>query len=197
MSGSAIAQNWLDLDAEDARSNFDQRHQMIAQLQYTTGVGLGGGGLMDGLKGQLLRGWTLTGQLTTGSGLPFTPVYLGAVSGTGVVGALRPSLTGASLDPPAGRYLNPDAYTLPSPGEWGSAGRNSVTGPASFNFDFGIARGFQWTRRLTFDWRIDATNVLNRRTYIGVNSVLGGPQFGLPNLANTPRRLLSTMRLRF
>jgi hypothetical protein len=39
--------------------------------------------------------------------------------------------------------------------------------------------------------------VLNRETYTGVNTIFGGPQFGLPNLANTPRKIQSTLRLRF
>ena len=54
---------------------------MTAQVQYTTGVGVGGGALVDGVKGALFKGWTVTSQLTTGSGLPFTPVYLAPGSG--------------------------------------------------------------------------------------------------------------------
>ena len=76
LNGGVVAQNWRDLDAELAPSNFDQRHLVTAQFQYTSGVGVAGGALIDGLKGALLKGWTVTSQLTTGSGLPFTPVYL-------------------------------------------------------------------------------------------------------------------------
>jgi hypothetical protein len=197
LSGSAIAQDWRDLDAEQAPSNFDQRHQVAAQFQYTTGMGVAGGALLDGLKGRLFKGWTVTSQLMAGSGLPVTPVYLAAVSGTGVTGALRPSLSGAPLDAPAGYYLNPAAYTAPAPGQWGNAGRNSVVGPRQFNLAASVARTFQWTERLSLDWRIDASNVLNRETYLGVNPIFGGPLFGLPALANTPRKIQSTLRLRF
>ena len=55
LSGGAIAQDWRDLDAEQAPSNFDQRHQVTAQFQYTTGVGVAGGALLDGMKGALLQ----------------------------------------------------------------------------------------------------------------------------------------------
>jgi hypothetical protein len=197
LNGGAVAQDWRDLDAESAPSNFDQRHQVTAQFQYTSGVGVAGGALIDGVKGKLLKGWTVTSQLTAGSGLPFTPVYLAPVQGSGVTGSLRPSLTGATLTAPDGYYLNPDAYTAPAPGQWGSAGRNSVVGPTQFNMGAAVARTFQWTERLSLDWRLDFTNVLNIETYTGVNSLLGGQQFGLPSLANTPRKVLSTMRLRF
>ena len=197
LGGSAIAQNWQDLNAEMGRSNFDQRHLVVASLQYTTGIGLGNGGLMDGMKGKILAGWTIAANLTTGSGLPFTPIFLAPVAGTGIVGSLRPSLTGASTAPPPGFYLNPAAYTAPALGEFGDAPRNSVTGPAQFSLDLSVARTFQMTPRLTLDWRIDATNVLNRETFTGVNAVFGGPQFGLASQVNSPRKIVSTLRVRF
>jgi hypothetical protein len=71
--------------------------------------------------------------------------------------------------------LNPAAYEAPAPGQWGNAGRNSVTGPAQFTFNVGIGRTLQWTERVNLEWRIDATNVLNRETYTGVNAILGSP----------------------
>ena len=197
LSGASVAQDWRNLDAERAPSNFDQRHQINATFQYTTGMGVGGGALIDGLKGKLIKGWTVTGNLVAGSGLPFTPVYLSAVPGTGVTGSLRPSLTGATVAASSGYYLNPAAYTAPASGQWGDAGRNSVTGPTQFTLNAGLARTFQFTERVSLDWRIDATNVINRETYTGVNAILGGPQFGLPSQANTPRKVQSTMRLRF
>jgi hypothetical protein len=197
LNGGVVAQDWRNLDGELAPSNFDQRHQITAQFQYTSGVGVAGGALVDGVKGQLLKGWTVTSQLTTGTGLPFTPVYLAPTPGSGVTGSLRPSVTGATLTAPDGYYLNPEAYAPPAPGQWGSAGRNSVVGPAAFTLNAAVARTFQWTERLSFDWRLDFTNVLNLETYTGVNNIIGGKQFGLPSLANTPRKVLSTMRLRF
>jgi hypothetical protein len=197
LNGSAIAQNWRDLSADEGPSNFDQRHQVVSQVQYTTGIGMGGGGLMGGTRSRLFGGWTIVLQLTAGSGLPFTPVYLVPVPGTSLVRVLRPDVTGASTTPPDGAYLNPAAYTAPAPGTFGNAPRNSVRGPAQFSCDLGAARTFTLTRRLTLDWRIDATNVLNRETDTTVDAIFGGAQFGLPTQVNTPRQLLSTMRLRF
>ena len=74
-----------------APSNFDQRHQINAQFQYTTGMGVGGGALLDGVKGKLFKGWTVTGNVITGSGLPITPIIFSPVSGSGVSGPLRPN----------------------------------------------------------------------------------------------------------
>jgi len=197
LSGTAFAQNWLDLDAEQGPSAFDQRHLMTVQFQYTTGVGVAGGALVDGWRGSLLKGWTITSQLTAGSGLPLTPYYLATTPGTGFTGAIRASRTGASADAPVGYYLNPSAYTTPEPGRWGDAGRNSARGPSQFQLNAGITRTFPWGSRLNMDWRIDATNVLNSVTYSSVNALVGSPQFGLPTAANQMRRVQTSLRMRF
>ena len=78
-----------------------------------------------------------------------------------------------------------------------TAGDFSITGPAQFGLNTGLARTFTWGARLNLDWRIDATNVLNRVTYAGVNTMFGSPQFGLANRANAMRKLQSSLRLRF
>jgi hypothetical protein len=199
LNGSAIAQDWQHLDAERAPSAFDQRHQVTAQVQYTSGVGVGGGTLVDSLRGSLLKGWTVTSQLTTGSGLPLTPVYLTSVPGTGVTGTIRPDLTGVATAARSGSgfYANPAAFVAPAAGRWGNAGRNSIRGPAQFSLNASLGRSFLLSDRLTLDWRIDATNVLNRVTYSTISTVLGSPQFGLPIQANVMRKLQSSLRLRF
>jgi hypothetical protein len=195
LDGSAIAQDWQNPGAEWGPSNFDQRHLLTAQVEHTTGVGGGG---MDGLRGRLLDGWTMTSRLTVGSGLPLTPVFLTAVEGTGVIGTIRPnvdaSLAGSIAD---GSFANPDAYTPPAPGQWGNAGRNSIRGPAQFSLDAGIGRSLLFGERYTLDWRLEATNILNRVTYATVNTVVGSPQFGLPVVANPMRKIRLTARLRF
>jgi trimeric autotransporter adhesin len=184
LNGGVIAQNWLDLDAERAPSAFDQRHLLTAQVEYA--------------GTSFLRNWVFTSQLTVGSGLPATPLYLMSLAGTGLTGALRASYTGAPVDgAPPGFYVNPAAFGAPVPGEWGNAGRNSITGPAQFSLNTGITRTFLISNRWSMDWRIDATNILNRVTYAGLNTVVGSPQFGLPNRANAMRKLLSSLRVRF
>jgi carboxypeptidase family protein len=197
-TGSVIAQNWLDLKAERGRSNFDQRHQVTVETQYTSGVGLRGGALVGGWKGALLKEWTITGQLTTGSGLPLTPTYLVPVTETGITGTLRPDVTGAPLyAAPAGLSLNPAAYRPPASGQWGNARRNSITGPSQFSLNASLGRTFRWGDRFNIDLRTEATNVLNHVTFPTWNTIIGNAQFGLPTRANAMRSLQTTLRLRF
>ncbi len=197
LDGSAIAQDWRNLDGELGPSNFDQRHLVTAQFQYTSGVGISGGAMMDGMRGRLLNGWTVTSALSAGSGFPLTPVYLTSVAGTGVTGTIRPNVIGGSTSAPDGYFVNPLLYTAPTPGQWGNAGRNSIAGPHQFSFDASVGRSFLWGDRLTLDWRINATNVINRVTYAMVNTLVGSPQFGLPTLANPMRKIQSSLRVRF
>ena len=82
-------------------------------------------------------------------------------------------------------------------GHWGTAGRNSIRGPAQFGFNAGLGRSFLWGERITLDWRIDATNLLNVVTYSAINTIVGSPQFGLPVQANAMRKLQSSLRVRF
>jgi len=133
-----------------------------------------------------------------GSGLPETPVYLVAVPGTGVTGSIRPEATGAPLyAAPAGLSLNPAAYAAPSPGQWGNAGRDSVTGPAQFAFNASLGRTFRWRGRLNLDWRLDSTNLLNHVTYTTWNTTFASAQFGQPAAANAMRSVQASLRFRF
>ncbi len=193
-----IAQNWLDLAAERGLSSFDQRHLVNFQTQYTTGMGIGGGALMGGWKARMLKDWTVTTQITAGSGLPLTPTYLVPVSGTGVTGSIRPDVSGASIyAAPPGYFLNPAAYRAPAPGSWGNAGRNSITGPAQFVMNASLGRSFHLRDRLIFDFRVDAANAINNVTFPSWNTTATSAQFGLPLAANPMRSLQTTLRARF
>ena len=193
-----IAQNWLDLRGERGLSTFDQRHLLTAQLQYTTGMGLGGRTLMGGWQALLFKEWTFVTQINAGSGLPETPIFLAAVPGTGVTGTIRPDPTGAPIySAPPGLFLNPAAYAPPSHGLWGRAGRNSIIGPGEFNLNASLGRTFRLHDRLNLDFRFDATNALNHVTFPSWISIINNSQFGLPAGANPMRSMQATLRLRF
>lgn len=197
-TAAVIAQNWLDLSGERGLSPFDQRQLLKATLQYTSGMGLHGGTLAGGWRGALLKEWTFMTQITAGSGLPLTPIYLAATEGTGVTGFIRPDYTGANLyAAPAGLFLNPAAYTAPLPGEWGDAGRDSIIGPKQFALNASIARTFRLNDRLNLDLRVDSTNALNHVTFPSWNTTVTSAQFGLPNPANPMRTVQTTLRVRF
>ena len=194
----SIAQNWLDLRAERGLSTFDQRHLVTAQLQYTSGMGLGGGTLLSGWRGRMLKEWTVSTQITAGTGLPETPLYLATVPGTGFTGTIRPNLTGASMtQAPAGYFLNDAAYAAPPAGQWGTARRDSITGPNQFTLNSSLARTFRLQSRFNLDVRVDATNTLNHGVFTAWNTTVNSTTFGLPATVNPMRSMQITARLRF
>jgi hypothetical protein len=198
-SGSpAIAQNWLNLHAERSLSSFDQRNLLTAQLQYTTGMGLGGRTLLSGWRGRAFKEWTILSSISAGSGLPQTPVYLATVPGTGITGTIRPDATGAPLRQGSnGSFLNAAAFTSPATGQWGSAGRNSIPGPDAFSLNASLARTFRLHDPFNLDVRLDATNLLNRGVFTAWNSTVNSSTFGLPQSVNPMRSVQITGRLRF
>jgi len=114
------------------------------------------------------------------------------------VGPIRPNLTGAPIYATQGNgHLNAEAYTAPSPGLWGTAGRNSITGPNTFSLDAAMQRTFRPTSRFYLDARIDASNLLNHVVFTSWNTTIGNQQFGQPVSVNQMRSLETTLRLRF
>jgi hypothetical protein len=153
---------------------------------------------MSGWRGKLLKEWTVLTQITAGTGLPETPTYLAAVPGTGFTGTIRPNLTGASIYASnAGSHLNAAAYNAPSAGQWGTAGRDSITGPDQFSLDTSLERTFRPTTKFNLIARVDATNLLNHAVFTGWITTVNSTQFGLPAASSPMRSLQTTIRLRF
>jgi hypothetical protein len=204
-----VAQNRLDQAAERALSTFDQRHLVNVQLQYSTGVGVHGGALLSGWRGVIFKGWTVTSNITTGTGLPLSPVYAGVAANTGISGTLRPEYLGTDVyAAPAGRFLNPLAYAAPPSAQWGNAARDSITGPNQFTMNASMQRTFAEK----FDVRFDSTNALNHPNYSSWNTTwtpsLANPNqagpvqpagglFGVANPPGGMRVIQATLRWRF
>jgi hypothetical protein len=192
------AQNWLNLKGERSLSNFDQRHLLNVSFTYTTGMGVKGGTLLSGWKGALYKEWTFFTLVTAGSGLPLTPTYPYNVSGTGYQ-TERPDVTGAPIHAaPKGLFLNPAAFAAPASGQWGDAGRNSITGPSQFSLNTSVGRTFRLKGNESLDFRVDSLNTLNHVTFSSWNTTVGTTQFGLPPTSvGGMRSLLTNMTLRF
>jgi len=209
-SGS-VAQNWNDLGGERGLSTFDQRHLLSTSVQYTTGMGMGGGSLLAGWRGRLYKEWTVLTQIKVGSGLPETPRYAGVtVAGYGNV--VRPSVSAPTAPAQPGAYANVNAFTLPTATTefWGDARRDSITGPNQFSMDASMARTIRMKGKYTVDLKIAATNLLNHATYTKLytnwlapttdtNGTItpGNKQFGLPSSANAMRDINASLSFRF
>jgi len=198
MPSASIAQNWLDPRAERSLSNFDQRQLLNLTAQYTSGQGLEGGTLLGGWRGKALKEWTVLGNLTYGTGLPETPLFPTYVPGTEIYGVLRPDLTGSPIySLGSSSHLNYAAYQEPN-GNWGTAGRNSITGPNQFTFNTSMARTFRPHGKWYLDVTVNAANIFNHPEFTGWNSLWNNSrQFGEPSSAGSMRSLQTTFHLRW
>jgi hypothetical protein len=195
------AQNYLDTAAERARSNTNRTHVVNMNWQYSTGVGRTGASMVNGWKGALIKDWTVTNNISLSSGLPLTPTIGGirsTTTGTGITGSQRASATGLSVsDAPAGEPFNYAAFALPATGEWGNAGRNTITGPMQFGLAASLGRVFRITERKNIDLRFDAQNALNHVTFRSFNTTIGSNNVGLLSNPIPMRSMTATLRFRF
>jgi hypothetical protein len=193
-----VAQNWLDLSAERGLSSFDARHNLSLQLQYSTGMGMAGGTLLNGWKGALLKDWTIGSELNVRSGNPFTATVGGSrsqVGGTAVANTVRAQATGLPVEA-AGLLFNTAAFVAPAAGVWGNAGRNTIPGPTVLSLDGSLGRVFRLGERHSIDLQIRSQNVLNRVTITGWGTVLGSNTFGVASSAAAMRKVTVDVRFR-
>jgi hypothetical protein len=200
-AGNTVAQNDKDLHAERGLSSFDQRHVFSAGYMITSPFGQQG--LLHSestLVNRLLQDWTISGSVNAASGHPFTARVLGNLTntgGTGAVGSGRADATGIPEASGSG-YFNVLAFTVPTGGGFGDAGRNTIIGPGTFSMNLGISRSFRLgddRRRLEF--RVDSTNFTNHVNITGIGTVVNAVDYGLATAAGGMRSITTSLRLRF
>jgi outer membrane receptor protein involved in Fe transport len=84
------------------------------------------------------------------------------------------------------QHLNPEAFSLPAVGQFGSLGRGSIRGPGSRNFDLSVVKNWRMRDRYSLQFRAEMFNAFNRANFNGVstdlslNNVAGDENFGKP-----------------
>ena len=194
-----VAQDWLDLSAERGLSSFDSRHNLSLQVQYSTGMGVTGGTLVNGWRGALIKDWTISGNVTARSGNPFTATIGGnrsQVSGTAVANSVRADSTGLPVGA-SGLLFNTAAFAEPAAGTWGNAGRNTIPGPTTFYLNGSLGRVFRFGERRSADLQFQAQNLLNHVTITSWGTVLGAANYGLATNAAGMRTITANLTFRF
>jgi hypothetical protein len=198
---TGAAQNWLDLSGERGLSNFDQRQNVNVTLQYTSGMGIGGGTFISGWRAAALKEWTFLIPIVWGTGLPENPNYQEDLGGSGFLGPLRPDFTGAPLYAAplgSGLSLNPAAFAAPALGVYGNAARDSITGPDQFSLNASMSRTFRMNDRTTLTLTVASTNALNHPVPSSYGVTYGSPQLGTAIYpASGMRSMLTTFRFNF
>jgi hypothetical protein len=202
-AGNVVAQNDRDLAAEWGRSTFERRHTVNAD--YSVGLPFGRGLRWlneGGLAADLFGDWNLSGNVTVQSGAPFTARVTGNVADVarGVNGTLRANYNGDPIalgDPTTTRFFNTAAFSVPPLGQFGNAGRNTITGPGSTNVNMALSKNVNFGRTRGMSIRIQATNVFNAVQFTSIDTVVNSPTFGQVTAVRPMRSVQLVTRVRF
>jgi len=156
-----------DSNPHDAYGNadFDTRH--VLEFDYTYEIPY-----PRALPSVLFKGWQINGMTQMRSGLSINVVcgcdskQIGSTSArANVVPGVpqRPS----KIDIPNAQ-INLAAFTAPPIGTWGDVGRNTLKGPAAYNWDFSLFKDTHISERQMIQFRAEMFNLFNT------------PQFGTP-----------------
>ncbi len=202
--GSAVvAQNDKDLGAEWGPSNFDVRHRFTGDFSLELPFGQNRRWLTrDGLASEILGGWMLNGTVSFASGTPYTARVIGAVSdvANGVNGTLRANYNGAPIalaDPTVQQFFNTAVFSVPSAGTFGTAGRNTIVGPASKVVNLALMKNFTVSGLRTLSVRIQANNVLNLPIWGSIDTTVNSPTFGQVVSVKQMRSVQVVLRMSF
>ena len=199
--GGTTVQFINNLNLERGLSSFDQRHRLSATFLLSSPVGVHGMMRNGGWKTHALAGWTMNGTLTAATGTPLTALLGGNLSNTAGLanaGSTRAEATGLPVESSAYPYFNLLAFTTPAAGQFGNAGRDTITGPFQVGFNAALNRAFRFAdSRRTLQFRLSATNALNHVYITGFGTTVNSTTYGLPTAAAATRTVQLLVRFSF
>jgi hypothetical protein len=176
-------QNPLCQACETASGAWDARHVFNANAVYQLPFGRGKPRLNgDGMASAIAGNWELTSTFLARTGFPVNVLMPSNYTAPdGATGTERPDLVpGVSLTPPGGKtiseWINPAAFATPA-GEFGTAPRDLLRGPGTWQLDLGLGKTIPLSERARLEFRSEFFNIFN-------HPQLGPPQSTF-NPANT------------
>jgi hypothetical protein len=200
---TVVAQNDQDLSAERGLSSFDQRHRFSGDYIVQLPFGDNRRWLASpGIANRLFGDWQWQGTFTVASGIPYTARVLGSFAdvASGVNGTLRADATGqpvALANPSIAEFFNTAAFTLPLPGQFGTAGRNTIEGPHTLSFNMSLAKEISLGETRGLELRVQGSNVFNTPQWSGIDTVVNSPTFGRVTSVGSMRTLQMLARFHF
>jgi hypothetical protein len=167
-------------------SYYNRRNAFVFAGNYDLPFGKGKwiGGDVKGWVNEIIGGFSLNGNVSIQSGLPYTPGYTTSSADNDVIGFLNKTnqhgfdLHRGSLNAATHKvqYFTPSPYVLapagqagdsfgpyarPAAGTFGNLGRDTLFGPGLWNADLSLAKNFNLTERVHFQLRAEAYNAFN------------------------------------
>ena len=181
------------------RSRYDQRHRSTMSAGYELPFGKGRRFLnQSGFADAIVGGWQIQGIVTLLSGPPFTPTSASVCDCGGNlpqrVNVVR-SDYGRLDDPTPNRWFDASAFTIPTRGFQGNAGRNVLEGPGYQTFDLSFAKVFPVRERMQLQFRGELFNSLNHANFGNPDANISSGTVGVISTANDGRSIQFGLKL--
>jgi len=173
-------QNPLCLACDRASGAWDARHVVNGNAVYQLPFGMRKPMLnRRGIANTIAGNWELSTTALARTGFPVNVLMPSSYTAPdGASGTERPDrVNGTSLTPPGGRsvaeWINPAAFATPV-GEFGTAPRDLLRGPGTWQIDLGAGKTFPLPKGGRLEFRSEFYNIFNH------------PQLGLPQSTFNP-----------
>lgn len=204
-AGGSVVQQFPFFALERGLSTFDMRHQLTGTYYYELPFGERKKWARGKVESAIFGNWRVNGNVSFHSGNPFTAQYnAGTADFSGSAGnfSYRPNQT-ADPNLTSGQtllnFFNTAAFTAPTAGTFGDAGRGTIIGPDYFTLGMSISRtmqvGHDGQHRIDFRWAI--TNLTNTPSFTSLGTIFGTPTFGQITGAGPMRSMNVTLRYNF
>jgi hypothetical protein len=179
-----LVSNPYNLRADKGLATFNVTNLAVLNAVYSLPFGHGEkyASDLEGWKGQLASGWSLTSIVTLQSGFPLTPQLSYNPSNNGdtrnpVRPFINPDFKGPVVLGKPNQWFNPAAFIAPpsNSGFYGNAGRSSVPGPGLATWDFSVLKNTTIHERLQLQFRLEIFNLLNRANFNTPNLIVFTP----------------------
>jgi hypothetical protein len=188
-----------EFDYDRGYNNFDVRHSFNLSALVDLPFGKGRPHDLGKVGNALLGNWTVGGIVNARSGLPIEVgitrpdvVFLDAAgnvfgsAGAGRIAVINTPGGGSSrnvrrpnLIPGINPYLkndrqwlNPAAFSIPAPGEFGNLPRNALRGPGFRQFDLVLNRRFPISETVNVEFRTEVFNIFNFTNFANPSATL-------------------------
>ena len=149
----------------------------------------------------IIGGWSFYGILTLQKGQWAEPRMSGDFAGAGSRFSQRPQFSGDPNLPPdqrrPERWFNPDVFSIPPEFQYGNAGRGTLEGPGTINFDLSVIRSFRTSENSRLEFRFDAFNLTNHTNFGLADGRFPSPLFGVSSNALEARDLQFGLKFHF
>ena len=175
-------QNSYCRDCERGLSAFDTRHRFVASPLWEIPIGKGRkADLKNSFANAIVGGWQVGSILTLQSGYPLNIFQGGDPSNTGHTFD-RPNATGVNpfdgWNSTTSMWWNPAAFSRAADGFHGNMGRNALSTPGYFTWDFSLHKDFNFTERRRLEFRFESFNLLNHPAWANPDNSITSGTFG-------------------